>query len=84
MNRTVTIESKNHNPNTYGGYITEYDFCTDYPRKDKSQSWADRIARDLAFDKQCWKNLINRTKKEVILMADENITVSIEDFTYHF
>ena len=37
MNRTVTITSKNHKyQNTYGGLITEYDFCTDYPRKDKA------------------------------------------------
>lgn len=38
MNRTVTITSKNHKyQNTYGGLITEYDFCTDCPRKDKAR-----------------------------------------------
>lgn len=31
MNRTVTIESKNHKyANTYGGNICISDFCTDY------------------------------------------------------
>lgn len=63
MNRAVAITSKNHNSNTYGGLITEYDFCTDYPRKDKAPSVADRIVRDLAFDKQCKKDMENNIKK---------------------
>ena len=55
MNRTVTITSKNHKyQNTYGGLITEYDFCTDYPRKDKAP----------AFDKQCRKNAEGRDRNE--------------------
>ncbi len=61
MNKTVTIESKNHKyQNAYGGLITEYDFCTDCPRKDKAPSVADRIFRDFAFDKQCKKNAEER------------------------
>ena len=63
MNKTVTIESKNYkHQDTYGGLITEYDFCTDYPRKDKAPSVADRIFRDFAFDKQCRKNVEGRDR----------------------
>lgn len=58
--KTITFTEKNHN--TFGGLITEYDFCTDYPRKDKAPSIADRVARDLAFDKQCMKNAENRDR----------------------
>lgn len=65
MNRTVTITSKNHKyQNTYGGLITEYDFCTDYPRKDEAPSVADRIFKDFAFDKQCRKNAEGRDRNE--------------------
>ena len=53
MNRTVIITSKNHKyANTYGGLITEYDFCTDYPRKDKAPSVADRIFRDFRSEER--------------------------------
>lgn len=63
MNRTVTITPKSHKyANTYGGLITEYDFCTDCPRKDKVPSVADRIFRDFAFDKQCKKNAEGRDR----------------------
>lgn len=53
MNRTVTITSKNHNPNTYGGYICVSDFCTDY---EGSRNIADRIILD-------WKDDLSRYKK---------------------
>ena len=51
MNRTVTIESKNHKyANTYGGNICISDFCTDY---EDSQNIADRIISD-------WKDDLSR------------------------
>lgn len=68
MNRTVTITSKNHKyQNTYGGLITEYDFCTDYPRKDKAPSVADRILKILLLISN-----VERMQKEEIEMKKIN------------
>lgn len=54
----TTLSTKNHN--TFGGLITEFDFCTDYPRKDRSISVADRIFSDFSFDRQCMMNAKSR------------------------
>lgn len=55
MNKTVTIESRNHKyANTYGGYIFASDFCTDY---EGTRNIAERIINDWKFDKQCKKNI---------------------------
>lgn len=57
MNR-VAIESKNHKyATTYGGRIHIADFTTDFPRKETSPSWANRIVSDWAFDNECRKNI---------------------------
>lgn len=57
MNR-VTIESKNHKyATTYGGHVRIADFTTDFPRKETSPSWANRITSDWAFDNECRKNI---------------------------
>lgn len=57
MNR-VTIEPKNHKyATTYGGRISIADFTTDFPRKETSPSWTNRIASDWAFDNECCKNI---------------------------
>lgn len=54
MNKTVTIESKNHkNANTYGGNICVSDFCTNY---EGSRNIADRIISD-------WKDDLLRHKQ---------------------
>lgn len=53
MNKTVTITSKNHNSNTYGGNICASDFCTDC---EGTRNIAERIINDWRFDKQCKKN----------------------------
>lgn len=47
----------------FKGIILPCDFFTDYPRNTKTPSWADRIASDWAFDKQCRKNAENRDNK---------------------
>lgn len=54
----TTLSTKN--PNTFGGLITEFDFCTDYPRKERSISVADRIFSDFSFDRQCMMNAKSR------------------------
>ena len=61
MNKIVTITSKNHSPNTYGGNICISDFCTDYEGK---RNIAERIAHDWEFDKQCKRNLENRLRRQ--------------------
>lgn len=49
MNKTMTIESKNHKyQNTYGGEIYQSDFNTYYGRSGKNI--AERIFKDLKFD----------------------------------
>lgn len=50
---------------TFGGLVSEYDFCTYYPRNPKSPSWASRIASDWTFDEQCRKNAKSRDKNAV-------------------
>ena len=50
MNKTVTITSKSHNPNTYGGNIYQSDFCTVY---EGTRNIAKRIVSDWKFDEQC-------------------------------
>lgn len=78
MNRTVTITSKNHKyQNTYGGLITEYDFCTDCPRKDKAPSVADRIFRDLLLISNA-----ERIQKEEIEMKKINTKSLFELFSF--
>ena len=59
MNKTVPITSKNHKyQNTYGGIIFQSDFSTSY---EGTRNIAERIAKDLKFDKQCKENReINR------------------------
>lgn len=49
--------------NTFGGIIRHTDYCTDCPRPEKSQSWADRIYADLLFDKKCRENIKARKRK---------------------
>lgn len=49
------ITKENHN--TYSGDVYAFDFCTDCPRSAQSISWANRIVKDLIFDKQCEKNI---------------------------
>lgn len=56
MNRTVTIESKNHKyQNTYGGNICQLDFCTDYTLGNTISG----IISDWAFDRACEKQMDN-------------------------
>lgn len=66
MNKTVTIESKNHKyANTYGGLICQFDFCTDY---EGSKNIADKIASAWRFDRSCnmqMKNSIRSYKEKV-------------------
>lgn len=59
MNKTVTITPKNHNSNTYGGYICVSDFCTDYTG---SRNIADEIFSDWAFDRSCEKQMENNIR----------------------
>ena len=78
MNRTVTITSKNHKyQNTYGGLITEYDFCTDCPRKDKAPSVADRILEILLLISNA-----ERIQKEEIEMKKINTKSLFELFSF--
>lgn len=48
--------------NTFGGIINYTDYCTDFPRHEKAQSWADRIYADLLFDKKCIENIKARKR----------------------
>lgn len=58
MNKTVTIESRNHKyANTYGGEIFASDYCTDY---EGTRNIASRIATDFKFDELCKKNIMSR------------------------
>lgn len=62
MNKTVTITSMNHKyATTYGGNITELDFCTSPPG---SKCIADRIISDWSFDRQCIKNRENKIREK--------------------
>lgn len=63
MNKTVTITSRNHNANTYGGSVYISDFNTSY---EGSHNIADRIASDWRFDEQCKRNYeaTKRIKKD--------------------
>lgn len=59
MNKTVTITSKNHNSNTYGGNICASDFCTDY---EITRNIASHIVSDWKFDARCKKQMENNIK----------------------
>ena len=60
MNKTVTIESKNHKyQNTYGGNIYTSDFSTNYGG---TQNITGRILSDWEFDEQCHRNMLNRSR----------------------
>ena len=60
MNKTVTIESKNHKyQNTYGGDIYTSDFSTNYGHM---QNITGRILFDWEFDEQCHRNILNRSR----------------------
>lgn len=60
MNKTVTIESKNHKyQNTYGGDVSISDYCSDHGRNEKSRSWAERIVSNWKFDSECEKHMEN-------------------------
>lgn len=60
MNKTVTIESKNHKyQNTYGGDIYISDFSTNYKH---TQNITGRILFDWEFDEQCHRNILNRSR----------------------
>lgn len=62
MNQTVTITPKNHKySNTYGGIICESDFCTDYTG---DRHISDRILSAWAFDRQCKRNLENKSLRK--------------------
>ena len=61
MNRTVTIESKNHKyATTYGGYIYASDFNIEY---NGTRNMAERILSDWKFDEQRRKDIENKNKK---------------------
>ena len=61
MNKTVTIESKNHkHQDTYGGTIHISDFNTYY---EGTRNIAERIESDWKFDEQCKRNAINLERK---------------------
>ena len=60
MNKTVTIESKNHKyANTYGGNICVSDFCTDYTG---SRNIAEKIFSGWTFDRSCEKQMENNIR----------------------
>lgn len=60
MNKTVTINSRNHkNQYTYGGAVNQSDFNTEY---EGSRNIAERIVSDWKFDIQCYRNAKNRKK----------------------
>ena len=59
----LTTIRTNYDTCNFGGIVSPYDFCTDYPRNAKFPSWADRIASDWKFDNQCRKNTENRDSK---------------------
>lgn len=52
---------------TFGGIISEYDFCTNHGNKfsssTKGSTIASRIVSDWKFDKHCKKNIENRHKE---------------------
>lgn len=59
----VTIESRNHKyKNTFGGWVYLSDFDTNHNRN-VSFSWADRIAADLRFDKECRNKVLGNKEK---------------------
>lgn len=62
MNTITIIASRNHEPNTYGGYIYAEDFCTDY---NGSRNMAQRIIDDWNFDIRCKKAMANTKRKAV-------------------
>lgn len=57
MIRTTTYGASRRN--TFGGIISQEDFCTDYPRNKKRMSIAERIVSDWKFDEDCKKNYEN-------------------------
>ena len=60
MNKTVTIESKNHKyANTYGGNNCVSDFCTDY---EGSLNIANRIISDWEDDLLRYKQMENNIR----------------------
>lgn len=63
--KRVTIESRNKHTD-FGGIIYASDFNTDYHRPNNSVSWADRIANDLAFNRQCKLNAASRDRKKEV------------------
>ena len=66
MNKTMTIESKNHKyQNTYGGEIYQSDFNTYYGRSGKNI--AERIFKDLKKYKQLkeYKEYLEKNYYEV-------------------
>ena len=46
---------------TFGGYVTNGDFCTEYPQK--KGEYIDRIFSDWAFDERCRKNAESRKRR---------------------
>jgi len=55
-----------HDSRTYGGYINENDFWTNYthPRKNNEITIADRIISDWKFDQECRNAVINNKRKQ--------------------
>lgn len=66
MNKTVTIESKNHKyANTYGGLICQSDFYTNY---EGTRNIADKIVSAWRLDRLCSMQMKNsmRSYKEKV------------------
>lgn len=50
----VRYERMDFSKTTFGGYVNESEFETDYRGKDQIRSyWAEKIASDFKFDKSC-------------------------------
>lgn len=47
---------------TFGGYVNNGDFCTEYPQKKGEH--AERIFSDWSFDHRCKKNAENRDRQK--------------------
>ena len=71
--RTATTELTENYNMAFGGLVSEYDFCTYYPRSPKMPSFASRIASDWKFDEKCRKNTENRDKNAVYKKEETNV-----------
>jgi hypothetical protein len=61
----------NNTHNTFGGLVFPSDFNTETGRGVNSVSWADRVASDIKFDKQCQKNYETRKRNKELEQEKE-------------